>query len=218
MWESFQIYTDNPKFFFDNLGNLISSNKNFKDSFFFTQYYDAYGYHIRFRFNKHKKIFYNWINDNKFTYLKSIYDPDVIRYGDNNVQYEFFSMKTCYFIVSNNILSNLESRLSYAFELIILLVESFNVNNKQFFAKYIKFWGDSFKYINTNLKDIEYTNVTKNVMTKSHYVEICNLISDMDIENKEKMCFYFIHLTLNRLCFNIRDEITIINAVKNLEV
>lgn len=211
MWQSFQVYTDKPGDFFDSLYDLIVDNEIFNDSFFFTQYYDVYGYHIRFRFQKNHRIFLNWLEKEQFICIETIYDPDLIRYGSYNQQYEKFSTITCYYIINNKIYCDFQKRLSYVLGIIDLLLKLFNINRAIFVSKYIKYWGSRYSYSKPRIAKDEFRNLEKNIISLNHTSELSDLLNTINTNHNEKFCFYFIHLTMNRLSLTISDEIDIIN-------
>lgn len=210
MWESVQVYVSDSVDFFDNLSAVLNEKYG---SFFYTTYIDMYGYHIRFRFNGKSKLWYKWLYTLQYEMRQTIYDPDIIRYGENNQIYEYFSVTTCTFIVENKIYRSLDKRISYAIAVIDFLIEQFEIQDEDYFKKHINFWNGniSFVKINSTLAEEQILSSDQYILPREHCNDLKCLLSRINTKNSAKICFYLIHLTLNRLSFNLKDEQNIIS-------
>lgn len=210
MWESVQIYLTDSCFFLNNLLAVVDKKYG---NFFYTVYFDAYGYHVRFRFNGNLKLWYKWLNSLSYEIHYTLYDPDIIRYGANNKIYEHFSVATCNFIVKNRMYDTLEKRISYAIAIIDFLIQQLEIKSIIYFKKHINFWQGSFDFLkgDSRLTDVKISQNANYNFSEEHRKELEQLIKGINTKNPNEICFYLIHLTLNRLSFNIKEEQKIVS-------
>lgn len=217
MWNSYQLYVSNTNLFFSCFKQWIEENNIQNTDFFYTQYLDSYGFHIRLRFKENSRIGF-FISNLSCNKRQTIYDPDIIRYGKYNNLYESFSCLTSSFIITNVINESTFIRINYILFIILFLVSKNNIDLKLFLKKYPKYWSKSYKYYKSSISSKDLNKFVYQNIEHSHIKNLNNIFSDYDNNTlDQELCFYFIHMTFNRLSFNIKDEVIIIKFLKFLK-
>lgn len=210
MWESFHIYNCNYEKFINNSKILIEQYKLSKGQFFFTIYSDFKGQHFRLRVKGVENIddFSNKLNaifSENSVYMR-IYDQEILKYKEYLNMYENFSGIVSDFIVFNH----LEEK--EVIGLVIKLLECFSLYNSNFIQKAMKYWSNTYKYFSPNSSltvSFESVHFDEILIDKLiHEVKpIINQLTSATPEVQKHIAFNFIHMTLNRLNYNPRDEV-----------
>ncbi|WP_019790015.1 lantibiotic dehydratase C-terminal domain-containing protein [Streptococcus sobrinus] len=212
MWSSYHVYNIPFNCFLEKLIQLYEYNY----VLFYTVYTDLKGAHfrIRIKLDAGEEGIDNLINNlfGEKNVERRIYDPEKLKYGDFLKNYEKHSIIFCRWFVKitdkskhNNTLK-LRSKIAYCY--LKSCLNFFQVNDNTQRDCTIEFWNkNSLFFQNKTTIDREGININVNGIDK----DISNLFSfDIYPENimvRRKLCFYLVHMALNRLNFNLEDEI-----------
>lgn len=213
MWKSYHIYNVDYLNFIDEVSILKKNYFDYQSSFFFTVYADFKGIHYRLRIKEEfiEEIELLEENMNKFfgklNIEKRIYDPEIIKYGNNLEAYETFSSLISEYLISipgktNDKLFSGQEVLQF----MKIILEHFDVYDDIQIYKSIKFWEETKKFYRSTITKEVYGNLQFNKNNILQISDVINIIDTKSIEERREMCFNFIHLTINRFNFNIKDE------------
>ncbi|HDV6279158.1 TPA: hypothetical protein RJQ37_002367, partial [Staphylococcus pseudintermedius] len=139
------------------------------------------------------------------------YDPEIIKYKDNLIEYEKFSVLVCDYIINESCFSDRE-RIESCLIIIKYIFSEINNFSVTFLEKCFDYWGNMSSYF-TNSLDL------KSLLSKPfndfdndkfrNYLEYSgekNLSFNINGDNKDQLTFNLIHMTVNRHNFNPLEE------------
>ena len=211
MWYSFHIYGISPEEFLETM------NRNRLDrKYFFINYIDYNGFHIRLRlFLQHaqEKREYQAALRERFPHCKvveKIYDPEYNVYGDSLNVYEEYSAALSAYLVEHGRVDRMTMLLT-----VRKLLHVFDRADVRYLRFHVAWWEKG-----TGGHLISRIQASPQTGTGEHTLDrkLERLIDEfvvpgipaMPEASKDRLCFQFIHMTLNKMNCTIAEEAAIL--------
>lgn len=212
MWTSYHIYNIRYLDFLEKVNILKKEFPKLEKSLFFTSYFDMRGHHYRLRLktknitNNVKEMVNSIFIDNEIE--SRIYDPEILKYGVLQQDYESFSISLTNYLLNNvKILKDKEKSSNTLLKIIYHILNKFKVMDFYQIEKSIGFWKSSFPYIKRSIDNSLFTNLNLlEEIPNSLRKEIEKLPCITNNKSTREFCFNIVHLTINRFNFNMKDE------------
>lgn len=211
MWYSFHIYGISPEQFLNTL------NRNRLDrKYFFINYIDYNGFHVRLRlFLSHAEEKREYLKHLKELFegckvVEKIYDPEYNVYGDSLELYEAYSVALSAYLVERGRVDRLTMLLT-----VRELLHAFDRMDVRYLKFHVAWWE---KGTGGHLISRIQASPNKGAAQRKLEDGLERLIDEfvvpgipaMPDEAKDRLCFQFIHMTLNKMNCTIAEEAAII--------
>lgn len=211
MWYSFHIYGISPEAFLDTL------NRNRLDrKYFFINYIDYNGFHVRLRlFLSHAEEKRQYLAELKERFagckvVEKIYDPEYNVYGDSLTLYEEYSVALSAYLVERGRVDRMTMLLT-----VRKLLRAFDRMDARYLRFHVAWWekGTGGRII-SRIQASPRTDAGKQTLDTGLERLIDEFvlpgIPDMPDAAKDRLCFQFIHMTLNKMNCTIAEEAAIL--------
>jgi hypothetical protein len=219
MWYSFHIYITDRTIFYENMQLLIE--KWDLPKLFFIQYLDFTGFHYRVRislndkyvkkevFNDLKNLFYGYLVSEK------IYDPEYNTYGQYLEDYESYSTALSLFLIHHKIKKD-----ELVYSLANAILSRFDYKGDDEFIKYyLSYWKRSLQYFDQSKNEFKNKRIgcehTELASQLERLVEKHVKFEAVDETTRRKMCFQYLHMSLNKMGCLINEELTILLQLRD---
>lgn len=222
MWLSYHIYNTNYERFLTELKRIQDQFMKDSDRLFFTVYSDFRGLHYRLRLSLDTsvEVIENELNAvfSQKNIEKRIYDPEVIKYGCNVKNYELFSTNVCSYIILKEIFKkSTEERLDIAISIIIQIMKELGCLDTFQIESSILYWKKSWKFYKSVINKDIFSLIENKSIDYYSLLSPVRTLKKLPMNQKRKLCFNYIHLTINRLNFSIKDECFLYYKIREIK-
>lgn len=211
MWYSFHIYGISPEQFLDTLNRNRLDRKSF-----FINYIDYNGFHVRLRLflsdAEEKREYLNLLRElfAGCKVVEKIYDPEYNVYGDSLELYEEYSVALSAYLVEHGRVDRMTMLLT-----VRKLLHAFDRMDVRYLKFHVAWWenGTGGRLISriqaspqTDIRDHTLDAKLERLIEKF----VVPGIPAMPDTAKDRLCFQFIHMTLNKMNCTIAEEAAII--------